>query len=109
MTAGKALIFGFLLAGANPKNLMLSVAAGSSLASLGATGGDAVVSLVVFVALASLTILGPVVYYLVGGTRAERALGELKQWIGIHNAAVMAVLLVIFGVDLLFKGLGVLA
>ncbi len=62
LTPGKSLGLGMLLAGVNPKNLMLAIAAGTSLAQFGLATGDAAVSLVVFVAVASLTIIGPVVY-----------------------------------------------
>jgi hypothetical protein len=109
LTPGKSLGLGVLLAGVNPKNLMLTVAAGTALAQLGLPTGDAVGSLVVFVLIASLTILGPVAYYLMGGESAERALDDLKGWLSTHNDAVMAVLLLVFGVDLVAKGLGLLA
>ncbi len=58
-----------------------------------------------FVALASVTIAGPVVYALVGGSRARAALDSAKSWLGVHNAAVMTVLFLVFGVDLIAKGL----
>jgi drug/metabolite transporter (DMT)-like permease len=102
---GKALVLGLLLAGLNPKNLMLSLAAGVGLAGLGLSTGEAVGSLVVFVAVGSLTIAGPVVYYLVGGEKAKTALNELKGWLAAHNDAVMAVLFLVLGVDLISKGL----
>ena len=101
----KALIFGLLLAGVNPKNLMLSLAAGAGLATLGLSTSEAVGSWVVFVVVASLTIAGPVVYHLVGGEKAKAALDELKGWLAVHNDAVMAVLFLVFGVDLISKGL----
>ena len=109
LTPGKALGLGLLLAGVNPKNLILAVAAGTAVAQLGLSTSESVVSLLVFVVIASLTIVGPVVYYLVGGEKAERTLDDLKGWLGIHNDAVMAVLLLVFGVDLIAKGLGILA
>lgn len=102
---GKALAFGLLLAGLNPKNLMLCLAAGAGLAALGLSTNEAAWSLVVFVAVGSLTIAGPVVYYLIGGDKARAALDELKGWLTAHNDAVMAVLLLVFGVDLISKGL----
>jgi hypothetical protein len=105
LTPVKALGLGLLLAGLNPKNLFLTLGAAAGLAQLGLSTGDAVVSLVVFVLLASLTIAGPVVYYLVGGSRATAKLDELKSWLGAHNAAVMTVLFLVFGVDLIAKGL----
>ena len=57
----KALGLGLLLAGVNPKNLMLTAAAGAALAALGLSSANAVGSLIVFVVVASLTIAGPVV------------------------------------------------
>ena len=101
----KALVLGFLLAGVNPKNLLLTLGAAASLAQLGLSTSDAVVSLIVFVVVASLTIAGPVVYHLVGGAKAKAELDSLKGWLALHNAAVMAVLFVVFGVDLIAKGI----
>jgi hypothetical protein len=105
LTPGKAFGLGVLLAGVNPKNLLLTVAAAGGLAQLGLLTTDIVVSLIVFVVIASVTIAGPVLYYLVGGEKAKTELDELKGWLAAHNAAVMAVLFVVFGVDLIAKGL----
>jgi Sap-like sulfolipid-1-addressing protein len=105
LTTWKALGLGLLLAGVNPKNLILTVGAAAGLAQLGLSTTDAVVSLIVFVVVASLTIAGPVVYYLVGGAKAKTELDELKDWLRVHNAAVMAVLFLVFGVDLIAKGI----
>jgi hypothetical protein len=101
----KALGLGLLLAGINPKNLMLAAAAGAGLAQLGLSSGDAVGSLIVFVIVGSLTIAGPVAYYLLGGDSARTRLDAMKNWLAMHNDAVMAVLFLIFGVDLIAKGL----
>ncbi len=101
----KALVLGVLLAGVNPKNLLLTLGAAVGLAQLGLSTSDAVVSLVVFVVVASLTIAGPVVYYLTGGAHAKAELDSLKGWLALHNPAVMAVLFVVFGVDLIAKGI----
>jgi hypothetical protein len=104
----KAFTLGLLLAGVNPKNLLLSAGAGAALAQLGPTTSDAVISWVVYIVLASITIGGPVVYYLVGGERARTALDEMKEWLGTHNAAVMTVLFLFFGFKLIGEGLPVL-
>ncbi len=104
-TPAKALGFGVLLSGVNPKNLMLAIAAGTAVATLGLPTGQVVASLLVFVVLASLTIAAPVCYYLFGGQKAEHALTELRTWLSIHNDAVMTVLFLVLGVDLIAKGL----
>jgi threonine/homoserine/homoserine lactone efflux protein len=101
----KALGFGLLLAGVNPKNLFLAVGAGSALAVIGPSATDAVVSLIVFVVVGSLTIAGPVVFYLFGGDQAKTQLDSAKGWLAMHNDAVMMVLFLIFGVDLIAKGI----
>ena len=101
----KALGLGLLLAGVNPKNLMLSAAAGAGLAELGLSTSDAIVSLIVFVVIGSLTIAGPVVYYLLGGENAKTKLDELKDWLAVHNNAVMAVLFLVFGAKLIADAL----
>lgn len=104
-TPGRAFGLGLLLAGINPKNLLLALAAGAAVAQLGLATGEAVGSLLVFVVVASLTIAGPVLYRLLGGERAEARLDEMKRWLIVHNDAVMAVLFLVFGVDLIAKGL----
>jgi threonine/homoserine/homoserine lactone efflux protein len=102
---GKALGLGLLLAGVNPKNLLLAVGAGSALALIGPSTTEAVVSLVGFVVVGSLTIAGPVVFYLLGGDRAKTHLDSAKGWLVLHNDAVMMVLFLVFGVDLIAKGI----
>jgi hypothetical protein len=104
----KAFALALLLAGVNPKNLLLSAGAGAALAQLGPTTSDAVVSLIVFVLLGSITIAGPVVYYFLGGDHARAALDSMKEWLAVHNAAVMTVLFLVFGVKLIADGLPVL-
>lgn len=94
-----------LLAVANPKNLALSLAAGASLAQAGVSGGEAAVGLIVFVVIASVGIIVPVVAYLVGGERAAGVLNRWKTWLSVNNTAMMAVLLLVFGVVLFSQGL----
>jgi Sap, sulfolipid-1-addressing protein len=108
LAPGKALGLGVLLSAVNPKNLILAIGAAAGLAQLGVPTGDAVLSLIVFVVLGSLTIAGPVMYYLVGDEGAKSALDELKAWLAAHNAAVMTVLFLVFGAVLIAKGLGLL-
>ncbi len=105
LTAGKALGLGLLLAGINPKNLILTAGAAAGLAQLGLSTSDAVVSLIVFVVIGSLTIAGPVVYYLVGGEDAKTRLDTVKAWLAVHNGAVMTVLFLVFGANLIAKGI----
>ena len=96
-TAVKAFGLGVLLVAVNPKNLLLSLGAGSSLAQPGVSASQAVVS------AARLRGAGRVL--LVRGERADARLDVAKGWLVLHNGAVMTVLFVVLGVDLVSKGL----
>ena len=105
LTPAMSLGLGVLLGGVNPKNLALGIGAAAGLAQLNLSTADAVVSLIVFVVVGSLTVVGPVVYYLLAGAKAKTTLDELKDWLGRHNDAVMATLFVVLGAVLIAKGL----
>jgi len=105
LSPAKAFGLGAALAGVNPKNLILTAGAAAGLAQLGLSTTDAVVAMAVFVVIASLTIVVPVLYALLGGQHAGATLESAKVWLSAHNAAVMAVLFLVFGVDLIAKGL----
>jgi hypothetical protein len=108
VTPVKAVGLGVLLSAINPKNLILTVGAAAGVAQAGVSTGDAVVALVVFVLIGSLSILVPVLAYVFTGERARTMLDGWKAWLQAHNAAVMTVLLLVVGVVLLAKGLGLL-
>jgi Sap, sulfolipid-1-addressing protein len=105
-TPGRAAGVGAVLSGANPKNLLLIVGASVTIAEAGLSGGQTAIAFAVFAVLASLTVLVPVLAYLLLGERAARVLDQLKTWLSHNNAAVMAVLLLVFGAVLLGKGIG---
>jgi hypothetical protein len=109
ITPIKALGLAVLLSVVNPKNLALAIGAAAGLGQLGISTEDAVVAIVVFVALASVSIAIPVLYDLFGGANANAKLDEMKVWLSTHNNAVMAVLFLVFGVVLISKGIGPLS
>ena len=61
-TAAKAFGLAALLAGVNPKNLALTLAAALSIAESGLSGAQSWIVLAVFVIIASLTVAVPVLY-----------------------------------------------
>jgi hypothetical protein len=105
-TALRAFGLAVLLAGVNPKNLGLTLAAGSTIAQAGLTSAEQWIVLAVFVVLASLTVALPVVYYFAAGDSATRTLTSLKGWLISNNATVMSVLLLLIGVVLIGDGIG---
>jgi threonine/homoserine/homoserine lactone efflux protein len=106
ITPVRAFALAILLSVVNPKNLVLAVGAAAGLGQLDLSTEDAVVALAVFVAVASLSIVFAVAYDLFGGERARTSLEDMKAWMTVHNAAVMAVLFLVFGVVLISKGIG---
>jgi hypothetical protein len=99
--AGKAFGVGALLSGVNPKNLALTVAAATVIAGAGIPAGQEAGALAVFVAVGSLTILAPLGIYFLMGVRARGILDGLRLFMADHNAAIMTVLLLVFGVKLI--------
>jgi Sap, sulfolipid-1-addressing protein len=107
-TPAKALGFAFLLSAINPKNLLLAAAAGVVIDNAVTAGGSALALIVAFVLLASVSIAVPVLYLLVGGEGARKTLEGWREWLAVHNAAVMTVLFVVIGAKLLGQGLDAL-
>jgi hypothetical protein len=105
-TTGRSLGFGVVLSGVNPKNLALTIAAATSIAQTGISGGEAAGALAIFILVGSLSILAPVVIYFALGTKAAAILDELKTWMVAHNAAIMAVLLLVLGAKLIGDAVG---
>jgi threonine/homoserine/homoserine lactone efflux protein len=105
---GGALGLGALLSAVNPKNGGLTIAAAATIAGAGLGGGQQAVVLAVFVLIGSAGVLAPLVVYLVAGEGAARTLDSWKTWAATHNAAVMAVLFLVFGFKLVGDGLAVL-
>lgn len=103
-----ALGLGFVLSALNPKNLLLAAAAGATIASLSLSTGETVGAIVVFTAIAALTVVVPVVAYLLAGARLDPTLDSTKAWLIDNNTAVMAVLFVVFGMNLIGDGLQIL-
>jgi Sap, sulfolipid-1-addressing protein len=105
ITAGRAFGLSALLAGVNPKNLGLTLAAALSIAQAGLSGAQPWIALAVFVILASLTVAAPVLYYLFAGQSAEKMLNSWKAWLVANNATVMFILFLILGAKLIGDGL----
>jgi threonine/homoserine/homoserine lactone efflux protein len=103
-TAGKSFVLGIALSGVNPKNLALTLAAAASIAQAGLSGGESAVAVAVFVLIGSVTVAGPVLFYLLVPDSAG-PLGSIKQFMSEHNAVIMFVLLLVLGAKLLGNGI----
>ena len=101
---GKALAVGAVLTVANPKVLFVCAAAGLAIGSAGLGAGTWAAS-AVFVALSATTVALPILGYAVSGDRLDPALTRLKAWMEKHNAALVAVILVVIGLLVVYKGI----
>jgi threonine/homoserine/homoserine lactone efflux protein len=97
----KALGAGAILAGANPKNLLLAVGAAAAIAKTGIPGGEQAVAYAVFALIGTLGVGLPVALYFALGERAGPILDRLKTWMARNNGVIMAVLCLVIGVKLI--------
>ncbi len=100
-SAGVAAFFG----GVNPKNLLLILAATSTIAQTGISGGEQAVVYGVFCLIGTLGVAIPVVVFFALGDRAPALLGRIQTWMAHNNAVIMAVLLLVIGFKIFGDGL----
>jgi threonine/homoserine/homoserine lactone efflux protein len=105
-TPQKALLLGATFSGANPKNLALTVAASASIAEAELEHAGTVIAIVVFIALASVTVAGPVLFYLLDADRAAPPLAAVKQFMSDNDAVIKMLVLLLLGATILGEGLG---
>jgi len=105
-TPARSAAIGALLSGVNPKNLILNATAAAGIAQTGLAGAQQAVVLLVLIVIASIGVAAPVAVYFLMGDRAARVLAGWKTWLAANNATVMTVLLLVFGVVLIGKGIG---
>jgi len=103
--APRAVGLGVLLSAANPKNLLLVVAAAAAIAGTGAPADEQAVALAVFVVLGTIGPAAPVVLYFAMRDRSRRMLDELKAWMAHNNAAIMAVICLVIAAKLIGDGI----
>jgi len=105
--AGRAIAIGFVLAALNPKNLTLTLAAAAAIATSGLSTTDSYIVLAVFVLIGTIGLAIPIGIYFLGGEKAEETLAELRHWLALNNATIMAVLMVVIGAKLIGSGMRV--
>src|SRR3954469_21764770 len=89
-TIAKAGGAGFALSGLNPKNVLLTAAAGAEIAQVGLSAGRQVALLLGFVVVASAGVLTPLVLALALGERSRGLLEGLRGWMARYSAVIIA-------------------
>lgn len=102
---GRAFVTAIVLSVANVKVFAMCAAAGAAIgtAALGRAGAWQAVAM--FTAIAVSTVAFPVLGYLVAGPRLDEPLNRLKAWMEQNHYALVAVILVVIGAALLYKGI----
>jgi threonine/homoserine/homoserine lactone efflux protein len=100
-----SLRLGLLLGGVNPKNIALTGAAAGTIAELAAAGTGRWVSAVVYVALASLGVLGAVAVKVFAGAKADAVLGAVRRFMVANANVITMVVFAVLGAMVLGDGL----
>lgn len=106
MKPAAGLGLGFLLAAVNPKNLLVAAAAGLAIGQQAEGAGATTGALLAFTLISALTVLLPVLLFLMAPAKSTQVLDQTREWLTANNAAIMVVLFVVLGGQLLGKGLG---
>ena len=94
-----------VLASINPKNLVLIIAGMSAIASQGLDTDEQIIVLAVFITIAALGMVVPLAVYFLMGSKSKDILDGVKEWMIHENATIMAVLLLMIGVNIVGKGI----
>lgn len=106
LSPGGGAFVAFTNAITSPKNLALAIVAGSAIQeAMSLTGETPLAGILVYVAVASVTVVVPVVMYFAYGERAEATLSEWRSYVSARAAAIMELSLLGLGVALMARGL----
>ena len=101
-----ALGFGAFMGGINPKNLLLNIAAATTIVQGNIGAGETIGSILIYTVIASLSVAVPLIWYIASPESAKVTLDRLKNWLSMNNAVVMSVLFLMLGVSQIGKGIG---
>lgn len=106
---GRAFLTAVLLSVTNLKVFAMCAGAGAAIATAELGRAGAWQAVAVFTAVAASSVALPVLAYQVSADRLDAPLNRLKTWMEHNHGAVMAVILVVIGAALLYKGLHALS
>ena len=101
----KAAATGLVLSAVNPKNLLLTLAAATTIAATNISDVDQVLAYTVYTLIATLGVAVPLVIYWTLGSRSKSVLESLKSWLAHNNTTIMAVIFLLIGVKILGQGI----
>jgi hypothetical protein len=105
LTPVRATIIGVGYAAFRPKNLVMAAAAGVVILGAHTDPTGIVFSVALFTALASITMLGPVLAYAFGGPAVRAKLVRLRGWLVRNMPVITVITVLLLGVFLVLAGL----
>lgn len=106
MPPSRTLGIGFLISAVNPKEVIFSIAAGVVIGSATVPAGQMAAATGVYVLIATITVVAPVVASLVFGDRARSWLRPFQIWLVRHHAVIIAAVLFILGAVMIGNAFG---
>lgn len=104
ITPGRAVVTAAALTVVNPKVLFICAAAGLAIGTGGLRAPEAWGAVVWYVVVAASTVAIPTLAYAVAGHRLDQPLAKLKDWMERRHAVLVAVILVVIGILVAYKG-----
>lgn len=105
MTPVRASGLGFLLSAVNPKNLLMAAGAGVIVGGASLDSTESAIVIVVFTVIAAASVAIPVIANLVASNKMAGPLESMHTWLTKESGVVMAVLLLVIGIDVIGKGI----
>jgi threonine/homoserine/homoserine lactone efflux protein len=105
ISPGRALVTAAVLVVLNPKVLFICAAAGLAIGTEGLGRTGVWLAELCYVLVAASTVAIPILAYVVTGDRLDPALAKLKDWMERQHAVLLAIILVVIGILVLYKGI----
>ncbi len=103
--ASKSLAAGVVLGALNPKNLVVGLASAAAISASNLSVGQQAIVVSVYVLVAVLGVVAPIVVMIALGERAHGVLESWNAWLRQNNVTVMSVLFLVFGAVLIGQGI----
>ena len=103
--AGKSLLAGFMLVAIHPKNLLLCIAGAAAIDLNTSTLVSQLGAYKIFALIASSTVIFPMIPYLFARKRAADIFERWKDWLVRKNKVAMAMILLVLGIVLVYRGI----
>lgn len=108
ITPLKSLGLGIFIVFINAKNFVLSTSAGIAIGQESTSFEEETILVALFVLIGSISILVPVVAFLLAGKKLQTPLENTRKWFVYHNNAILLILFLVLGIMMLSKVLRLL-